>query len=1036
MATAGSIVIDILMKTGSFITDVVRAERSMRSLKKQALDFATVFQASFAGGVATGAVTEFVRQLSRIPGALNDLVASAGAFEDMAERIGVASDELAGFSIAAATADTSVEQLADFSTKLTKALSKTDDEADNTAKALRAIGLEFETFKRLDPIKQIEALSTALAGFGKGPERTAVLEGLVKGGSQLLPFLVALNEQGGRQNILTKEQIALADRFSDSQAKAAAQLKAYAQIAALEAVPAVLALSSSFVELFKELLNAGTASAKLNGDSAIKTWAESAARALAVFVDSLREVAADINVFVANSKREFSELILLNERVGVGISLAKNPIGFGIDVATGNDPFKGVKKALEDRNKAVADADQALLDRKNLDTKKFETLVKRELDAFRLTGARADAFQDPRSTTFGQTKPRIEVPNFGTGTPGKTEDTDKRLLENRLRDLDRAIKAEQDLLTQRNRALDGFNAISLQSFQAYYDAQIAIIEAGGSAQLAAIEKQIAAVNEARKKPGLKPADDAALEGKLQELQDKRAASQLETDRKIIEASDKKREAERRFQQQLDATRASVLELQGNLGEAAAIRFEQQNKDLRDRAAAERNTQLQSMLDTLKAATVAQAEFNKAQSDAERVTQSLAVIEERINISRQVGAINEFEALTRIGKARQAAIPQLRESVKAAEEALSKSPDNPQLIQNVERLRLELERLQAEADPLADKFRTIFEDAATTGIETFLDDVSKGKDAIKAFADTVIQQINRMVAQSASQAIFGEGGILGDFAKGASTIFGGGGGGGQTTAPAASAIGVAETTAKATADTAAATATTALATAATAATTGLAPLPLALPSAITGLAALTAAAEAAAAALLTISTSQATSTVADVGGAFFAEGGTPEVGKIAVGGERGIEAFFPRTRTATETSRAIERMAARGAQTISGAALIGTRGPQLFRPTVPGYVLPADETEELLRRFPDFGGAFASGGNPPLSRRSLGGEDGVEAFIPITSGRRLPEDTATDRGTRGGDTNITIAVQGTVDRRTRHQIANDIAREQRAAGRLA
>lgn len=124
------------------------------------------------------------------------------------------------------------------------------------------------------------------------------------------------------------------------------------------------------------------------------------------------------------------------------------------------------------------------------------------------------------------------------------------------------------------------------------------------------------------------------------------------------------------------------------------------------------------------------------------------------------------------------------------------------------------------------------------------------------------------------------------------------------------------------------------------------------------------------------------------------------------------------------------------KTVSGLALIGASGPQLFKPSVPGFVIPADETEDFLRMIPDFGGAFAGGGSPPMGRRSLGGEEGVEVFVPATVGKRWAEDARGARGRGGGDTNITVAVQGSIDRRTRHQIANDIAREQRAAGRLA
>lgn len=53
MATAGSIVVDLLMKTGSFETDAQRAsktaEKRFKEIEKQAKDAATNVSSAFAG---------------------------------------------------------------------------------------------------------------------------------------------------------------------------------------------------------------------------------------------------------------------------------------------------------------------------------------------------------------------------------------------------------------------------------------------------------------------------------------------------------------------------------------------------------------------------------------------------------------------------------------------------------------------------------------------------------------------------------------------------------------------------------------------------------------------------------------------------------------------------------------------------------------------------------------------------------------------------------------------------------------------------
>ena len=95
MATAGSIVIDLLMKTGSFVTDSARAEKSMRSLEKTAKSVSSGIMKGFAGvaaGVAAGlsvgvAVDAFV---TGIGNAIN----AADRLDELSTRFGTSTEQL------------------------------------------------------------------------------------------------------------------------------------------------------------------------------------------------------------------------------------------------------------------------------------------------------------------------------------------------------------------------------------------------------------------------------------------------------------------------------------------------------------------------------------------------------------------------------------------------------------------------------------------------------------------------------------------------------------------------------------------------------------------------------------------------------------------------------------------------------------------------------------------------------------------------------------------------------------------------------
>ena len=273
--SAGSIIIDLLMRTGSFSTDSKRAAKELKALKKEAQDLGkTVGTALGAGLVAAAAGFEI-------------LVNKAAGLKDLEEVTGIPAELIASFGTAAAVGGTSLESISDASVKLTKNLQGVDDESKAAGAALTALGIPIEDFKKLNPGEQIEAVSKALSGFADGAEKTAVATALFgKSGAQLLPFLKALEEQGGRQVILTQAQIELADEYADRQAKLRATLSQLAQVAAVDALPAVNAFGEALSETGKELLGIDEAGRKLDSDSPVKEFADAAARALAFVVDA------------------------------------------------------------------------------------------------------------------------------------------------------------------------------------------------------------------------------------------------------------------------------------------------------------------------------------------------------------------------------------------------------------------------------------------------------------------------------------------------------------------------------------------------------------------------------------------------------------------------------------------------------------------------------------------------------------------------------------------------------------------------------
>lgn len=285
---AGSIIIDLLMRTGSFSTDSKRAAKELRALKKEAQDLGKAVGAALgAGAIAAAAGFEI-------------LVQKAAGLKDLEEVTGIPAELIASFSTAAAVGGTSLESIASASVKLTKTLQGVDDESKAAGAALTALGIPIADFKRLNPGEQIEAVSKALAGFADGAEKTAVATALFgKSGAELLPFLKALEEQGGRQVILTQEQIALADEYADRNAKLRSTLSQLAQVAAVDLLPSVNAITEATIEFGKELLGVDEAGRKLDGDSPLKSFIEASAKGLALLVDIAQGVVGGVQAISA-----------------------------------------------------------------------------------------------------------------------------------------------------------------------------------------------------------------------------------------------------------------------------------------------------------------------------------------------------------------------------------------------------------------------------------------------------------------------------------------------------------------------------------------------------------------------------------------------------------------------------------------------------------------------------------------------------------------------------------------------------------------
>lgn len=249
MATAGSIVIDLLMKTGAFETDAKRAEKRLAALGKEATRVGKIIGTAIAGGavaVATG-LTAMVK------GAID----SADAIRDLSIRTGVSTETLSAFGYAAKQTGTDIDVLAKGMKVLAKNVADSLNPTSEQAKVFAALGIGVtdaegklrdigdlipeiaDRFKAMEDGTTKAALAQALFGRA-GLELTEFLN---QGASGLAEYTERARELG---LVLDSETATAADNFNDTLGDLKAVTQGYALALAKELLPDLQNLADSF----------------------------------------------------------------------------------------------------------------------------------------------------------------------------------------------------------------------------------------------------------------------------------------------------------------------------------------------------------------------------------------------------------------------------------------------------------------------------------------------------------------------------------------------------------------------------------------------------------------------------------------------------------------------------------------------------------------------------------------------------------------------------------------------------------------------
>lgn len=239
---AGSIVIDLLMKTGSFETDTKRAEKRLKALKDQATSAAMGIVA--AGAAAATGLAYLVK------GAIDE----ADELSKAATSLGLSTEALGAFRWAADLSGVSADELTSAFARLNKAAVAAAEGSKAQAETFARLGVSLtDTSGAMRDTESLMLdLFDAFAQLEEGPQKTALaMEIFGKSGAKLIPLLNAgrdgmaeMRAEAERLGLLIDGETAQAtERFNDNLTRLTAAGKGLTNQIMIGAIPALEELS-------------------------------------------------------------------------------------------------------------------------------------------------------------------------------------------------------------------------------------------------------------------------------------------------------------------------------------------------------------------------------------------------------------------------------------------------------------------------------------------------------------------------------------------------------------------------------------------------------------------------------------------------------------------------------------------------------------------------------------------------------------------------------------------------------------------------
>ena len=636
-----------------------RANIVLSATDKTAAAFASAkrnilgLQSSAAGiNAALGPLLGTVGLLGGALSLLNfkSIINGVDALNDLKDATGASIENISALEDVAARTGTSFDTVGTALVKFNAQL-KEAKPGSGPAEVLKAIGLEAERLKALDPAEALRQTAVALAGYADDGNKARIVQELFgKSVREVAPFLNDLATQGKLNATVTTKQAEEAEKFNHQLSALGKNFKDVARSVVGDMIPAL----NQFFEALSGIQRGGGFFASLGKQDD----ARNASHRLRTVVGEIERLQAAI------------------DRKGGDAGMAK--------------------KMSELRAEAAALSQEAL----------------RASDALKGFADKANPLPKPTAAADVGLKDKPGAPDIPTkaGTSGidkaRTEALAnlRKVIEGRVKAIGAGLDEERDLQQfheQFSRTLYGQGLQSLEKF--YADQDRAREESLVAARKAAAET-IAAREEELNSPLLRGKDKQderqAVQNQIDEARTKLRAVEREAEQKA-RISTIERQAE--VQTVTDGVRQLEAQIKALKGDTSAGELLDIARQVRDAEAELRkggatDEQAKTRADELGNLLTLQKEFNATRSSFAQITESAAIAEERLLLASESSGAGLLETERAVGDLRRKAVGEFDLLIAKTRELVQINPGNSALALGLRDLEAQAARVRAQMDP--------------------------------------------------------------------------------------------------------------------------------------------------------------------------------------------------------------------------------------------------------------------------------------------------------------------------------------------------